>query len=157
MQAGISDSLTHSLWLWGFGHVNIQVPGSSLYTTRWVWGHLFQQDTALYLRCRADRFINTQTAQRIKCGQSAWVTNLPTLFVFYCIIFYIWYQAYSKEIHLQTLLSEEAEDTNTVHLGNEVGIPLTNQLVDTLSTAMVVAYLAPLQPWCVHPTQNCKL
>jgi hypothetical protein len=71
---------------------------------------------------------------------------LPTLLIFYCIIFYIWYQAYSNEIHVQTLLSEEAEDTDTVYLGTEVDIPLTNQLVDTLPTPVAAAYLAPLQP-----------
>jgi hypothetical protein len=36
MQTGIWNSLTCSLWLWGFGHTKIQAPGSSFYETRWL-------------------------------------------------------------------------------------------------------------------------
>ena len=67
----------------------------------------------------------------------------------YSILLYYILHLISGLIKLNTSAdssSEEAEDTDTVHLGTEVGIPLTNQLVDTLSTSMAAAYLAPLQP-----------
>ena len=34
MRAGIWNGPPHSLWLWGFGHIKIQAPGSSIYETR---------------------------------------------------------------------------------------------------------------------------
>ena len=51
IQVGIWNSLPHSLWLWGFGHIKTQAPGSSFYKTRWLWRHLCQQETALCSRC----------------------------------------------------------------------------------------------------------
>jgi hypothetical protein len=64
----------------------IQALGSSFDATRWLWRHIYRQDTVLCSRCRAARCI--RAAQRIKCGWSAWVTNVPTLHVSYFILFY---------------------------------------------------------------------
>jgi hypothetical protein len=67
-----------------FGHIKIRAPGLTLYGTV-VWRHFCQQDTALYLRCGAAGWINIGTDQRIKYGQSAWVTIWPPSF--YSILF----------------------------------------------------------------------
>jgi hypothetical protein len=42
-------------------------------------------------------------------------------------------------MHLGTLLSEEAEYIDIVHLDTEVGIPLSNQPVDSLPTSWTAA------------------
>jgi len=65
MQAGIGNSLTHSLWLWGFGHMKIQVSGLTFYETRWLWRHLCQQDTALCSRCQTAEWMSSRAAQKI--------------------------------------------------------------------------------------------
>ena len=64
----------------------IQALGSSFDATRRLWRHIYQQDTVLCSRCRATRWI--RAAWRIKCGRSVWVTNVPTLRVFYSVLFY---------------------------------------------------------------------
>ena len=78
MQAGICNSLSCSLRLWGSGHIKVQAPGLIFHETRWLWRRFYQQDTALYSRCRA--------AQKINFGQSAWVTNMPALLVFCSVL-----------------------------------------------------------------------
>jgi hypothetical protein len=63
--------------------LEIQPLGSPFYATRWLLRHLSQQDTAHCSWCRAAKCMNKSAAQKFKCGWSAWVTNTPTLLVFY--------------------------------------------------------------------------
>jgi hypothetical protein len=83
------------------GTFKIQALGPSFDATRWLCRHIYRQDTVLCSRCRAARCI--RAAQMIKCGWSAWVTNVPTLHVLYFILFYsILFYSMS---YLHTLLS----------------------------------------------------
>ena len=61
--------------------------------------HLYQQDTVLCSRCGAARCMNVRIAQRMRYGWSAWVTNVPSIFVFYSFPFCSYYDFYVY-IHL---------------------------------------------------------
>jgi hypothetical protein len=90
MQAGIWNGLIHSLWLWSFSHIKILVPESWLHETRWLWGHVCQQDTALCSRYGAAECMSQRAAQNNSNSQSIGATVVPTLpysLQFYSILF----------------------------------------------------------------------
>lgn len=72
-------SLTHYLWLWDLGYINIQTPGSPLYETRWL------RDTSvsrLLHFVQGAKLLNVWTlraAQKIDNSQSAHVTVVPAV------------------------------------------------------------------------------
>lgn len=55
-----------------------QASGSTFYETRWLKGHICQEDTAKHM--------NTRAAQRISYYRSVRVTAVPVLFVFFSIL-----------------------------------------------------------------------
>jgi hypothetical protein len=58
----------------------------SFYETRWLWGHLCQQDTALCSRWRAAECVNIRAAWKIGNGRSGWVTEVLSCILFYSIL-----------------------------------------------------------------------
>jgi len=83
MQTGIWNSLKHSLWLWGFGHIKLPALGLSIYETRWFWRYLCQQNTALCLRCGTAEWMSSKAAQKTDHSQSVCVNRFPP----FCIRF----------------------------------------------------------------------
>ena len=65
--------------------MKIQALGLSFYETRWLWRRVLAGYCTLSM-CRAAIRMNIRAAQRIKCSQSAWVTNVPALLVFYSVV-----------------------------------------------------------------------
>jgi hypothetical protein len=41
-------------------------------------------------KCGAANCMNLRAAKKIRYGQSAWVTGVPTLLVFYTVLFYVY-------------------------------------------------------------------
>ena len=69
------------------------------------WRHLYQQDTALYSRCRAARCIIVRSAQRIKYDRvHGTLTCLPSLYSILFIFCFLWWLRRGGNL-FQTFLS----------------------------------------------------
>ena len=82
----VTETGSRSLWLWSFGHKNIQAPGSTFHETRGLWRHFYQQDTALCSRYKGGGCMIIRAAWSITYGWSAHITNMHVLLVFYSIL-----------------------------------------------------------------------